>query len=125
MPSRRVADSSSSDIATNVAIRISLALVFILTGLDKITTGAASHWIHVFDDIGLGQWFRYFTAAMEIVGGILCLIPITTIVGLAMLACTMTGAMAVHVFVFHHPADAIFPGAYLVGVILAFIKLRK
>ena len=117
-------DNSSSDVATNVAIRISLALVFVLTGLDKITTGAASHWIHVFDEIGLGQWFRYFTAAMEIVGGLLCLLPATTVFGLAMLACTMIGAMSVHVFVFHHPADAVFPGAYLAGVILAFIKLK-
>lgn len=117
-------DNSSSDAATSVAIRISLALVFVLTGLDKVTTGAASHWVHVFDDIGLGQWFRYFTAAIEIAGGLLCLIPVTTALGLAMLACTMIGAMLIHIFVFHHPADSLFPGAYLAGVILAFIKLE-
>lgn len=114
----------ASDPATNVAIRISLALVFVLTGLDKVTTGAASHWVHVFNDIGLGQWFRYFTAAFEIAGGILCLIPRTTALGLALLGATMLGAMGIHIFIFHHPADSLFPGAYLLGVVMAWFILK-
>ena len=115
----------SSDAATNVAIRISLALVFVLTGVDKIATGSQPHWVHVFDEIGIGQWFRYATASIEIIGGLLCLIPLTTTLGAAMLACTMVGAMSIHIFVFHHPADALFPGAYLAGVVLAYLKLRR
>src|SRR3954470_1050257 len=113
-----------SDSATTIAIRISLALVFVLTGIDKIATGSQPHWVQVFEEIGIGQWFRYATASIEIIGGLLCLIPLTTTLGLAMLACTMVGAMSVHVFIIHHPADALFPGAYLAGVILAYLKLK-
>jgi hypothetical protein len=36
----------------------------------------------------------------------------------------MVGAMAVHVVVFKHPADSLFPGLYLVGVVIAYAKLR-
>ena len=113
-----------TDSATAIAVRISLALVFVLTGIDKVATGSQPHWVHIFAEIGIGQWFRYATASIEIIGGLLCLIPLTTTLGLAMLACTMLGAMSVHVFIFHHPADALFPGAYLAGVILAYLKLR-
>ncbi|HXV16659.1 MAG TPA: DoxX family protein, partial [Gemmatimonadaceae bacterium] len=90
-------EPQSSDSATVIAIRISLALVFVLTGIDKIATGSQPHWVHVFDQIGIGQWFRYATASIEIIGGLLCLIPLTTTLGAAMLACTMIGAMSVHV----------------------------
>lgn len=117
-------DHRASDSASSWAIRISVAVAFVLTGLDKFPANAASYWVHAFDAIGLGQWFRYFTGAVELLGGLLFLVPAATLVGAVMLIATMAGAMAVHVFVFRHPADSIFPGVYLAGVVVAFAKLR-
>ncbi|HJP58961.1 MAG TPA: DoxX family protein, partial [Gemmatimonadaceae bacterium] len=75
--------------------------------------------------IGLGDWFRYFTGILEIVGGLLFLVPIAMIAGASILVVTMLGAMVVQAAVLEHPADSIFPALYLFGVVLAFGKLRK
>ena len=115
----------SSDPATAWAIRISVAVVFVLTGLDKFLPNSSTYWIHVFGLIGLGQWFRYFTGIIEIVGGLLFLVPMATSAGAAILVVTMIGAMIVQAAVLKHPADSIFPALYLFGVVLAFGKLRK
>jgi hypothetical protein len=92
-------------------------------GLEKFPAGPG-YWVSVFDSIGLGQWFRYFTGIVEVVGGLLFLVPGVTAVGAALLAAAMIGAMVVHIVVFKQPANILFPGAYLVGVVLAFAKLR-
>src|SRR2546430_2861644 len=34
-----------------------------------------SEWVRIFDRIGLGQWFRYFTGALQVTGALLVLIP--------------------------------------------------
>ena len=34
-----------------------------------------TEWVGLFRQIGLGQWFRYFTGAVEILGGVLVLVP--------------------------------------------------
>jgi len=112
---------SRPDAVTNWALRVSVALAFVLTGTDKFTDA----WIKPFEVIGIGQWFRYFTGCMEIVGGLLFLLPAATTVGAAMLIVTMLGAMATQAFVFHHPLDALFPALYLAGVTVAFLKLRS
>jgi len=119
-----VIQQRKSDPATNWALRVIIAVVFSLVGAEKFSSNPASSWVHVFAAIGLGQWFRYFTGIVEIVGGLLFLIPAATTVGAAMLIATMCGAMIVHLFVFRHPGDAIFPGLYLAAVVFAYAKLR-
>lgn len=118
-------EQDRSDPATAWAIRLSIAVVFVLTGVDKFLPNSSTYWIHVFGLIGLGDWFRYFTGIIEIVGGLLFLVPIATIGGAAILVVTMLGAMVVQAVVLKHPADSIFPALYLFGVVLAFGKLRK
>lgn len=105
------------------ALRISVALVFAGTGLEKFS-GSELYWVQLFERIGLGQWFRYFTGVVETLGGLLFLVPAATTFGAALLVASMVGAMAVHVFVFRHPADSLFPGLYLAGVIVAYARLR-
>jgi len=105
-----------------LALRISVALVFAGTGLEKF--GSDPHWLRVFGAIGLGDWFRYFTGVVETAGGLLFLIPAATTVGALLLISAMVGAMTVHIVIFKHPADSLFPGLYLVGVLLAYAKLR-
>jgi putative oxidoreductase len=117
-------DESGTESATRWALRISVALVFAGTGLEKFSSDPTSYWVHVFSDIGLGQWFRYFTGVVEALGGLLFLIPRATPVGAFLLVSSMVGAMAVHIAVFEHPADSLFPGLYLAGVLIAYAKLR-
>src|SRR5579871_883251 len=69
-------------------IRGSVALIFVLAGADKFGSG----WIGFFDQVGIGQWFRYFTGGVEIPGAVLVMIPRTVLAGLALLGCTMASA---------------------------------
>jgi uncharacterized membrane protein YphA (DoxX/SURF4 family) len=114
---------SQPDTATNFAIRISVALVFVLTGLDKFLQ--SPEWDQVFKAIGWGDWFRYFTGIVEMAGGLMFLLPATTTVGAVLLTATMIGAMTFHILVLRQPANILFPGAYLVGVLLAHQVLRS
>lgn len=117
-------DDDTTDVATRWAVRVIVALIFTLTGLDKFLPGPAASWIRIFDAIGLGQWFRYFTGIIEIAGGLLFLVPPATPIAALALVVTMLGAMATHVVILKHPGNAIFPAAYLAGVAAAFFRLR-
>lgn len=86
-------DSDHYEAATGWAVRVGVAFVFVLVGLEKVQAASAPSWIQIFDAIGFGQWFRYFTAIVECLGGLLFLIPAATTIGAAMLASAMVGAM--------------------------------
>ena len=53
----------------------------------------------LFDQIGIGQWFRYVTGVVEITGAVLILVPKAAIFGAALLACTMACAVFTHLAV--------------------------
>ena len=55
--------------------------------------------VQVFGVIGLGQWFRYLTGAIEVVSAVLLLIPSLAAYGAAALAVTMVGAIITHLFI--------------------------
>jgi len=80
-------------------LRIALALIFVVIGFVKIPGSIHPMWVRLFDRIGFGQWFRYFTALVEIVGGMLMLVPSATLVSVLLLGSAMVGALLVHVFV--------------------------
>jgi putative oxidoreductase len=52
-----------------------------------------------FEQIGLGQWFRYLTGSLEVIGAVAVLIPATAAFGGALLAAIMVGATLTHLFV--------------------------
>jgi putative oxidoreductase len=54
-----------------------------------------------FDAVGLGQWFRYFTGASEIIGAIMLLTPRTTGFGALLLAVICVGAFFAQLFALH------------------------
>lgn len=56
--------------------KIVFGLAFIAAGCAKIYGPPAM--VAEFDAVGLGQWFRYFTGALEIIGAIMLLTPSTT-----------------------------------------------
>lgn len=59
--------------------KILLAAFFLQAAVGKLA-GAERH-ILLFDQIGLGQWFRYVTAVAEIVAAVLLLVPSTSALG--------------------------------------------
>ena len=78
-------------------VAILLAVIFLSEGAAKFPESRM--WLRLFDQIGFGQWFRYFTGVVEIAGALLLVVPATRFVGVALLACTMCGALLVHALI--------------------------
>lgn len=71
-----------------------LAAAFITAGFSKLSGDPMM--IANFEQLGLGQWFRYLTGSIEVVFGALLLVPLLAPVAAAVLACTMLGATLAH-----------------------------
>lgn len=82
-------------------LRILVALVFLAAGGVKLF--GVPQLVQLFDKIGLGQWFRFFTAACEATGAALLLIPRAASYGAALLGCVAVGAFVTHVVVIISP----------------------
>jgi uncharacterized membrane protein YphA (DoxX/SURF4 family) len=85
-------------------LKIILAAFFIAAALAKLA--GVSRMVAEFNLVGLGQWFRYFTAGVEITGGVLLLWPGRTVFGALLLASVCIGAffaqlLAIHQDVIH------------------------
>ena len=78
-------------------VKILVALAFLAAGGAKLAGVQAM--IDLFNVIGLGQWFRYVTGAVEVTGAILMLIPSLAAFGALLLACTMVVAVITHLTV--------------------------
>lgn len=74
-----------------------LALAFVAAGGAKLY--GVPMLVEEFQHIGLGQWFRYFTGSLEILGAILLLVPRRALFGALLLICIMIGATITHLFV--------------------------
>ncbi|HWE95021.1 MAG TPA: DoxX family protein [Tepidisphaeraceae bacterium] len=75
-------------------LQILAALAFLAAGTMKLMGG--QEVVAMFDKLGLGQWFRYVTGGMEVLGGLLLLVPSLCGVGALMLVCVMVGAITAH-----------------------------
>ncbi len=73
----------------------------------------------MFAKIGLGDWFRYLTGAMEIAGGLLLVIPLATKVGVWLLVTCMAGAIVCHLFVLGDPVSSIINVALIAAILAA------
>jgi uncharacterized membrane protein YphA (DoxX/SURF4 family) len=73
------------------------ALAFITAGGAKLASAAAM--VEVFDKVGFGQWFRYFTGFLEVAAAIGLLIPRYAFYAAVLLAMVMIGAIIAHVTV--------------------------
>ena len=105
-------------------LRGGIALAFVLFGAEKFPSGPGAQWVKFFSQIGAGQWFRYFTGVVEIVGAVLVLIPWTARAGLALLAATMAAAALILVFVLRRPGDSVISTAFFLGL-AAFWWVRR
>jgi putative oxidoreductase len=100
-------------------LRLAVAFIFVSTGLEKFSIGPGQEWIRVFARIGLGDWFRYLTGAMEITGGLLLVIPFATRVGVVLLVTCMAGAIVCHLFVIGDPFSSIINLGLIVAILAA------
>jgi|SRR5215470_3012463 putative oxidoreductase len=95
-----LSEESQPSKALNVTLWILQALAaaaFLMAGATKLA-GAEVH-VAMFEKIGLGQWLRYFTGSLEVISAVLLLLPKTAGIGAALLAATMAGAVATHLFI--------------------------
>src|SRR6267143_428738 len=67
-----------------------VALAFIGAGGSKLAGAAAM--VELFDKVGLGQWFRYFTGLLEVAAGIGLLISRYAFYAAVLLAIVMVGS---------------------------------
>jgi uncharacterized membrane protein YphA (DoxX/SURF4 family) len=83
--------------AKNIALwmlQVLVAFAFLGAGFGKLS--GQPMMVEMFDKLGLGQWFRYLTGAIEVGSAILLLVPQLTFAGAGLLVCTMTGAVISH-----------------------------
>ena len=78
-------------------LQIAAAGMFLMAGFSKLSGN--EQMVGLFATIGVGQWFRYLTGALEVAGAILLLIPRTSGVGALMLVVVMSGAVMTHLFI--------------------------
>ena len=78
-------------------LQIGAAGMFLMVGFFKLS--GDPRMVGLFDTIGVGQWFRYVTGSLEVLGAILLLIPRLSGLGALLLVGVMLGAVATHVFV--------------------------
>lgn len=105
-------------------LRGGVAFAFVLFGADKFPSHPGDAWVKFFDQVGIGQWFRYVTGIVEVAGALLVLIPRTAQIGLALLAITMACAALIVTFRLGRPADSILADIFCVVLTLLWRSRR-
>jgi hypothetical protein len=96
------------DVFTAWLPRLAVVFAFVVIGATKFGNDRGE-WYRIFELIGLGQWFRYFTGAVQVSGALMMLTRWTRTAGAFLLACTMIGAIIVDIFVAHAVGFAFAP----------------
>jgi len=73
------------------------AAMFLMAGAGKLSGN--EQMVGMYETIGVGQWFRYLTGAIEVTSAILLLIPRFSGIGALILIPTMIGAILTHLFI--------------------------
>ena len=68
-----------------------------MAGIGKLYGTDSS--LELFNAIGIGQWFRYLTGGLELLGGLGLFVPSLAGAGAVVLAIVMFGAVLLHLFV--------------------------
>ncbi|MFQ1702343.1 DoxX family protein [Loktanella agnita] len=100
----------------SLALRGLLTLAFVAAGLAKLA--GVEMMVGTFDAIGVGQWFRYVTGAIEVAAPILLWLPGKQVAGAVVLGATMVGAVLAHLLILGPSAvPAVILGLICVAVI--------
>ncbi|MBL4598907.1 MAG: DoxX family protein [Rhizobiaceae bacterium] len=80
-----------------LALKVLAGLAFMAAGLAKLL--GVEMMVGTFEAIGVGQWFRYVTGAIEVMSAVLLFVPGKQVYGAGLLVCTMIGAVVAHTFI--------------------------
>jgi len=117
--------SKASRLAWNIlawTLTVFLAVVFTFAGGVKLANNP--QMVEEFAQVGLGQWFRYFTGLLELSGAIGLLIPRVRFWAALQIATVMVGASVANLTVLHTPQLAGLTGV-LLALALALAWLRR
>jgi uncharacterized membrane protein YphA (DoxX/SURF4 family) len=103
-------------------LTIILLIIFTLAGGVKLVNNPGM--VREFAQIGLGQWFRYFTGILEVSGAIGLLIPRVRFWAALQIGTVMAGATFTNIAVLHLPVMARMT-AVLLGLALVLAWLRR
>ncbi|QVQ50638.1 DoxX family protein [Spiractinospora alimapuensis] len=73
-----------------------LALAFLMTSSGKLLGAEAQ--VSLFDELGFGQWLRYLTGVLQLLGAVGLLIPLLSGLAATGLALVMAGAVSADLF---------------------------
>lgn len=103
--------TSTTQTRVVLGIRILLALAFGAAGAAKLA--GVPQMVATFEAIGIGQWFRYVTGGIEVLGAIMMLVPATGLYAGLLLGGTMVGATVSHLVVV--------PGSPIPAIVLGLL----
>src|SRR5882672_5434027 len=97
-----------------------LAAAFLAAGGAKLA--GAPMMVQVFDQIGMGEWFRIVTGLVEVIGAVALVVPGFAALGAAWLGATMFFAVLAHLFILHSSA---LPAVILLMLNVVVVWLRR
>src|SRR5579862_284424 len=87
-------------------VQVAVAAMFLMAGGSKLSGDPMM--VGVFEKIGIGQWFRYLTGTLEVLGAIGLLTPFASGAAALGLVFVMTGAVITHLLILGgSPAPAV------------------
>jgi putative oxidoreductase len=96
-----------------------LAAAFLAAGSAKLA--GVPFMVELFDQIGIGQWFRVVTGVVELAGAVALVVPGLVSIGALWLGFTMVCAVATHLFILHtSPVPAIVLG--LLNALVVYLR---
>jgi uncharacterized membrane protein YphA (DoxX/SURF4 family) len=97
-------------------LRILMAALFLFASFMKLS--GKPMMVDEFNTVGLGQWFRYFTGALELAGGVAILVPSVSAFAAIVLLAVDAGAFVAQIAVLHMDwIHTVVIGAILAAVI--------
>jgi uncharacterized membrane protein YphA (DoxX/SURF4 family) len=97
-----------------------LAAAFLAAGGAKLA--GVPMMVQIFDQIGMGQWFRIVTGLVEVIGAVALVVPGFAALGAAWLGATMFFAVLTHLFILHSSA---MPAFILLALNILVVWLRR
>src|SRR5262245_48949011 len=116
MASSLIPHPRSEKHAARIAVwvaQVLVALILFRAGISKLLSDPIM--VRTFDVVGAGQWFRFLTGTLEVLGSIGLLIPGISGYAAMVLAAVMAGAVVTHI--------AILGGSFLIPLVLLALLL--
>ena len=96
-------------------LRVLVAALFLFAAFMKLSSQPMM--VQEFGVVGLGQWFRFFTGALELVGAIAMLVPSVSAFGAVLLLCVDAGAFVAQISVIHED----WVHTVVIGIVIAVL----